>query len=260
MESSPPATARVISISGKRSIAINTAITAVMIALETVTTLLLVISIPASEGYFNIGEGIIFITAIVFGPVIGAIAGGVGAALADILLGYVIYAPATLIIKGIEGYVVGWLAQRLQNNEILKLHWKGFIAILGLVVGGLMITLGMLFTQGTLLIGIYPGNISFWEIQIENVEKVVWPIGGVILSLLIWLIGWFARKNVGQQVLAMITGSTCMVLGYYLYETILKGPFVAIVEIPLNILQGLIGILIAVIVIPPLEKITANLK
>ena len=48
--------------------------------------------------------------ALVFGWRIGGIAGGVGSALADALGGYFIWAPWTLIIKGIEGILVGTIA------------------------------------------------------------------------------------------------------------------------------------------------------
>ncbi len=42
------------------------------------------ISIPATSGYFNLGEPVIYIVALVAGPLTGALAGGVGASLADV--------------------------------------------------------------------------------------------------------------------------------------------------------------------------------
>jgi len=57
---------------------------AIFIALTFVVTRYTVIPIPATKGYFNLGEVVIFIAAIVFGPVVGALAGGLGAGLAAV--------------------------------------------------------------------------------------------------------------------------------------------------------------------------------
>jgi uncharacterized membrane protein len=70
------------------------------------------ISIPATSGYFNIGETAIYIAALIFGPLAGAIAGGVGAMIADALLAPQ-FAVGTLIIKGLEGAIVGSLSRKL---------------------------------------------------------------------------------------------------------------------------------------------------
>ena len=52
-----------------------------------------------SEGYFNLGDCFIIIAALSLGPLWGGLAGGIGAALADLMLGYVVYSPATFVIK-----------------------------------------------------------------------------------------------------------------------------------------------------------------
>jgi uncharacterized membrane protein len=67
------------------------------------------IPIPATKGYFNLGEVVIYLAAIVFGPAVGAFAGAVGSALADIAAAAPQYAVFTFLIKGIEGYLVGRL-------------------------------------------------------------------------------------------------------------------------------------------------------
>jgi len=104
---------------------------AVFTALVCVATMIFSIYVPATEGFFNIGESMIFITAILFGPVAGAFAGGVGSALADILLGFGHYAPGTLIIKACEGAIVGMLRKRNprfdspRGNMKLRRYSKG---------------------------------------------------------------------------------------------------------------------------------------
>jgi uncharacterized membrane protein len=68
------------------------------------------VSIPIGFGFLNFGEIVIYTAAFLFGGTVGGLAGGVGAGAADILLGYPMWAPITLIGKGIEGFVVGHLA------------------------------------------------------------------------------------------------------------------------------------------------------
>ena len=82
---------------------------AIFIALTFVVTRYTVIPIPATKGFFNLGEVVIYIAAIAFGPIVGMLAGGAGSALADLAVAPQ-FAPFTLVIKGIEGYVVGRLA------------------------------------------------------------------------------------------------------------------------------------------------------
>ena len=100
-------------MSKARTPTIQLAITAVFTSLVAVATMVFSIYVPSTRGFFNIGETMIFITALLFGPLIGSFAGGVGSMVADILLGYPHYAPATLVIKACEGGIVGFLTLSL---------------------------------------------------------------------------------------------------------------------------------------------------
>ncbi len=71
---------------------------ALFTALTTVATLLIQIPTP-TKGYVNLGDSIVNIAAWVLGPVYGAAAAGIGSAIADIVSGYVVYAPVTLVVK-----------------------------------------------------------------------------------------------------------------------------------------------------------------
>ncbi|MBE3583182.1 MAG: ECF transporter S component [Limnochordaceae bacterium] len=79
------------------------------IALVTLGTLVLRFPMPQTEGYVNVGDTFIFVLAAEFGPLLGALAGGLGSALADLLAGYPHWAPWTLVIKAVEGALAGWL-------------------------------------------------------------------------------------------------------------------------------------------------------
>ena len=59
------------------------------------------ISVPLPFGYFNLGDIMILLCAWSLPPVAGAIAAAAGAGLADLLMGYTLYVPATVVIKAL---------------------------------------------------------------------------------------------------------------------------------------------------------------
>lgn len=73
-------------------------LTGMLTALTTVATIVIQIPTP-TKGYVNLGDTIVNISGWLLGGFYGGMTGGIGSALADIITGYAIYAPATLIIK-----------------------------------------------------------------------------------------------------------------------------------------------------------------
>lgn len=82
--------------------------TALLAAMTCVATMVLVVPSPTG-GYMNLGDAVVLLGAFLLGPVYGAAAGGIGAALADLLAGYALYVPATLVIKALMGAAAGLL-------------------------------------------------------------------------------------------------------------------------------------------------------
>lgn len=78
-------------------------------AIICVATFVIQIPIPATGGYVNLGDCFVIISGYMLGGFYGAIASGLGSALADILAGYAQYAPATFIIKAAMAIVVYYL-------------------------------------------------------------------------------------------------------------------------------------------------------
>ena len=78
------------------------------------TLLLTLISIPLPNGYgyVNLGDGGMFLCAILLPGGLGALAAGVGAALADLILGWAMYAPVTLLVKGFTAFLAGLAFRR----------------------------------------------------------------------------------------------------------------------------------------------------
>lgn len=81
--------------------------TAMLTAIVCIATMFF--RVPTVIGYANLGDGFILLGAFLLGPAYGAVAGGVGSMLADILSGYAIYAPGTLVIKGVIAVIAALL-------------------------------------------------------------------------------------------------------------------------------------------------------
>lgn len=77
------------------------------------------IPMPALKGYVNFGDGVIIAAAIIMGPS-AAISAAIGSALADLLSSYVVFAPATFIIKGSMGLLAGIVFNRHPNLKFIS--------------------------------------------------------------------------------------------------------------------------------------------
>lgn len=88
-----------------------------LIALVTVCTMVFQIPVSATQGYVHLGDSMILLIGVFFGARYGMTAGGIGAALADILTGYAHWAPFTLIIKGLMGWLIGKIAAGAGSRE-----------------------------------------------------------------------------------------------------------------------------------------------
>lgn len=133
-----------------------------MIALVCIATMTIQIPTPGTNGYINIGDSVIFISSILFGPVSGMIAGGIGSAFADILSGYSHWALFTLIIKGLEGYLVGIIIKN--NKYIIKNIFATSIGVIVMVAGyflaGIILKGSIIISAASIPSNIIQGTIS----------------------------------------------------------------------------------------------------
>ena len=79
---------------------------------------LLSIPLPSGYGYVNLGDAGVFLCACLLPGGLGALAAGVGAALADLILGWAVYAPVTLLIKGLTALLAGFAFRRAGKGGI----------------------------------------------------------------------------------------------------------------------------------------------
>lgn len=92
-------------------------IVAILSALIFISTLFLNIKlpIPGNGGLVHLGTAMLFIVSIFFGPKKGAYAGAIGLGLFDLLGGWVLWTPITIIARALQGYIVGKIAW--SNNK-----------------------------------------------------------------------------------------------------------------------------------------------
>ena len=131
------------------------------------------IPIPATSGYFNVGETVIYVAALLFGASVGALSGGIGAMLADIYLGFGVFAPGTLVIKGIEGAIVGFLNLKLKKY----IQNVTLCAVISVIVGGSEMVAGY-FLYEQLALG-----LSFSVVLAEAPFNAVQMLVGIIIAL-----------------------------------------------------------------------------
>ena len=153
--------------------------TSLFTALIIVCTAYVSIPLPL-VGYVHLGDAFIFLATFILGPIYGAVASGVGSALADLLV-YPTYALGTLVVKA-----------------LMSLSAYTLYAIL---------------------------------------KKAI-------------------KTTILVEIIAGIVGTIVMALGYFLFEFIwiLPGELAVAVNIPFSLLQGAVGVAIAVAVMRLLEK------
>lgn len=114
---------------------------AMFVALGCVATMLVQIPSP-TNGYLNLGDAVVLLGAYLLGPAYGAVAGGAGPALADLLSGYAMYVPGTLVIKALMGLTAALLYRALGRRT-----WAP--AVCGLAAESIMVA-GYLLYDGVL--------------------------------------------------------------------------------------------------------------
>ena len=153
-----------------------TVISAMFAAFVCVATIVIKIPTPLN-GYINLGDCVILVAAFLLPCGYAALAAGVGSCLADVLLGYMAYAPATFVIKSLMVIVAFVVSKLLKRKK-------------------------------RILVNVLPG-----------VFAELW-----------------------------------MVLGYYVFEGFMYGFSASLVNIPMNSIQGVAGLVLAIILIKVLKK------
>ena len=227
--------------------------TALMTAFVFITTSIIKIPIPFTDGYIHAGDMCIFVAGILLGPWYGGFAAGVGSAMADFLGGYPQWVLPTLIIKTIMGMIIGYLAKPETNTKPI------LVATMTLWVGALIT---FIFTIGRSSADTLAAHVE----EIGTLDQALQMATELRIQLLIVAVGipllvialWQLRKHYHvsmNQLVSMVISGIWMVFGYYIASGIMYGSFIApIFSIPWNIVQFTVGAVLAFMVVAALSK------
>ena len=110
---------------------------ALFASLVFIGTFILKIPTPGTGGYIHPGDALVILSGVFLGPNYGFLAAAVGSALADILGGYVFYAPITFAVKGCIALLAAIAFRKLAKTHLpsTALMAGGVIDILFTVLG-----------------------------------------------------------------------------------------------------------------------------
>jgi len=140
-------------------------------ALCCVATMLIKIPSPL-KGYLNLGDCVVLLSGWLLPPAYGFAAAGIGSALADVLSGYALYAPLTLVIKGIMAVTAHFCFKGMHN----KLG-KTAARIIGGTLAEIEMILGYFVFEGCMY-GFAPSAVN---IPANGVQGIAGLIIGLIL-------------------------------------------------------------------------------
>ncbi len=120
---------------------------AMFTALCCVATMMIRIPTVGTNGYVNIGDTIVLLSAWMLGGVYGMAAAGLGSAMADLLAGYTQYVPGTFVIK----FLMALVAIMVFNfmTKLVKVKFVSYI-VSGVLAETVMVV-GYFLYESTLL-------------------------------------------------------------------------------------------------------------
>ena len=149
-------------------------IAALFTALTCIATMIIKIPSPL-KGYINLGDCIVLLAGWLLSPVYGFLAAGLGSALADLFSGYLIYAPATFVIKGLMALIA--------HYGFVMLH-KKLSALPSEIISGvtaeIIMILGYFVFEG-FLYGFIPSTVNIPANGVQGVAGLI--IGTILINI-----------------------------------------------------------------------------
>lgn len=164
--------------SSSRKKTFNLIITSMLISLVFVATNSLNIRLPiaANGGLVHLGTAMLFIASILFGPKKAAIAGAVGMGLFDLFAGWTLWAPFTIVARGLQGYIVGKIAwSNGRNGSSVAFNLLAMIVSIPPMLAVYYVCEGILYNNWIAPVASIPGNI------VQNVIGIIVAIPVAIM-------------------------------------------------------------------------------
>lgn len=205
---------------------------------------------PVGNPFLHLGNMLVMLFSLLFGGAIGGIAGSIGMGLYDLLNGYHLYAPKTIILKFLMGvacsfvYAIATKTLKEKINTIVLALGIFFLAI-GVAIHGTYLA-----TDGIIYIVSIDSTISFSSLLY---------IGAYILAVLMF-VGYCFAKNKNDDFKCALFACTSALfvnligeffLGAVQY-TIMTGTtfgasmILSAISLPATLLNGIISIIVAV--------------
>jgi len=218
--------------------------TALMTAFVFITTSVIKIPVPFTNGYIHAGDMCIFIGALFLGPLPGAFVGGVGSALSDFLGGYGQWILPTLFVKGLMGFIVGAISRMhhkwtLQLPLLLVIWCSAFAALYHFLsnVDPSLIVIDLKEITST--------TEAQQLTQTLLSQLITIGIGVPIVSGVLMLVSRRFHFKL-PDMFGMLLGGIWMVVGYYFTASLIYGSMIVpLYSIPWNIAQFVGGMVLA---------------
>ena len=128
----------------------------------------MIIKIPSPlKGYINLGDCIVLLSGFMFSPVYGFLAAAIGSALADVFSGYMLYAPATFLIKGIMALIAHYGFKLLSQKT-----GKTVSRLIAAIVAEIVMVMGYFVFEG-FLYGFLPSTVNILPNTFQGVAGIV---------------------------------------------------------------------------------------
>lgn len=136
-------------------------ITAFLAALIFVATMFINFKLPFGQGgLIHLGTAMLFITAILFGPKKGALAGAIGMGLFDLVGGWLIWAPTTIISRALQGFITGKIAwSNGYRGDNIRLNIIGAIVSMPVMIAVYYFGQAIMFKSWIAPLASIPGDI-----------------------------------------------------------------------------------------------------
>jgi len=146
------------------------------------------VPIPATGGYFNLGDTFVMTAALLYGPTVGAFVGLIGPTASD-ALGFPQFILATAVIKFFEGLLIGLIARNTINVGRI---WFALIIGIIILVGGYFIFEAYIYPTLAKTIPFF-GVTDLKAAIAELLPNLLQGIFSAILAFSLWKL--FKRKS-----------------------------------------------------------------
>lgn len=226
---------------------------------------------PVGKPFIHMGNMFVILAALLFSGTIGGLSGSIGMGLFDMLNGWAVSAPKTILLKFGIGFITGLIAVK-GNDKEAKSPFKWIV-----LAAGIFIVLGLGLFIASIVYG-YEITIPYLQQASSEAEGlkdtlVVIPvlyIFSLILGVALAVTCFFIKKvpvKLQYAILGAICGIAFNLVGEFIFGLgalliigSAFGPAVisSLISLPATIINGTISVIIAILLYIPLSKVVAR--